>query len=76
MILNIGVLPCTSPDKIWPLMNAWLSNCLGLGYTTGLVYVSISKTSPPDGVSNCGYWLTVQMVYTVDFNAYIGKVAG
>ena len=27
-------------------------------------------------VSNCGYWLTVQMVYTVDFNVYIGEVAG
>ena len=36
-------------------MNAWLS------LVTGLKYVNISKTSPPDGVSNCGYWLTVQM---------------
>ena len=49
-------------------MNAWLS------LVTGLKYFNISKTSPPDGLSNCGYWLTVQMA-TLQTNVYIGKAA-
>ena len=44
IILNLGALPCISPDNILPLKSVWSS------LDTGLAYASTSQTRPPNGV--------------------------
>ena len=51
-------------------MSEWLS--LGIG----LVYDSISKTSPPNGGTKPWVLADSSNGYTVDFSVYNGKAAG
>ena len=68
IILNLGVLPRTSPDKIWLLMNAWSRHRNGIRQ-----YIKDKPTRW--GIK---LWVLADSSngYIVDFNVYIGKAAG